>query len=118
MNPIDPLSRATTAAGATGDDGAVRAAAEKAAVKFEAYMVTQMMRRMRDGLRVLADDDSPLKNKVNDDMLDLADGLVAEQLAGRHAFGIADALLKQLLPAPAPAAPGVTDVTPQPPIAR
>lgn len=117
MTPIDPAGHAGAAA-LPGDDGAVRAATEKAAVKFEAYMVTQLLRRMREGLRELADDDSPLKNKTNDGMLDLADGLVADQLAGRHAFGIADALLKQLLPA-APVPPsGVKDVTPEPPTSR
>jgi flagellar protein FlgJ len=40
-------------------------------------------------------------------MLDMADNLVADQLAGKRAFGVADAILRQLLPA-APAAPATT----------
>ncbi|WP_431477310.1 hypothetical protein [Massilia eburnea] len=34
--------------------------------------------------------------------------MVADQLAGRRAFGIADAILRQLLPAPQPSAPPAT----------
>jgi flagellar protein FlgJ len=110
---IDPLASAanSTAAG-SADDAAIRAQAEKAAVKFEAYMVTQMLRQMRRGVREMADEDSPLKNKVNDDMLDLADGLMAEQLASQRAFGVADALLKQLLPATAGQAPAAAATAP------
>jgi Rod binding domain-containing protein len=36
-------------------------------------------------------------------MLDMADNMVADQMAGRRAFGVADAILRQLLPAPGPA---------------
>jgi Rod binding domain-containing protein len=44
-------------------------------------------------------------------MLDMADNLVADQLAGKRAFGVADAILRQLLPlnaatAPSPDMPG------------
>jgi peptidoglycan hydrolase FlgJ len=39
-------------------------------------------------------------------MLEMADGLVADALSGQRAFGVADAILRQLLPpalnAPAP----------------
>jgi flagellar protein FlgJ len=34
-------------------------------------------------------------------MLDLADTMVADKMAGQRAFGIADAILRQLLPAAA-----------------
>lgn len=83
---------------APADDAALRAKAGEAAEKFEAHMIRQMLQQMRSSMRAMADDDSPLNNKVNQDMTDLADGLVADQMAGQRAFGIADALLKQLLP--------------------
>lgn len=81
------------------DEQRLRARATEAAVKFEAFFIKQMMSQMRSATRELADEDSPLKNKVNDDMTDLADGLVADVMAGQRAFGIADMMLKQLLPA-------------------
>ncbi|UDF34251.1 UNVERIFIED_ORG: rod-binding protein [Shinella sp. XGS7] len=85
--------------GAPQDEaGRLRQRATDAAVKFEAFFIKQMMSQMRSATRVLADEDSPLKNKVNEDMLDLADGLVADAMAGQRAFGIADLMLKQVLP--------------------
>lgn len=83
---------------APADDAALRAKAGEAAEKFEAHMIRQMLQQMRSSMRAVADEDSPLNNKVNQDMTDLADGLVADQMAGQRAFGIADALLRQLLP--------------------
>ena len=38
------------------------------------------------------------KDPVNSDMLDMADKLLAGHMAGQRAFGVADAILKQLLP--------------------
>jgi len=94
-------TRLNTGQGAAldGDDARLRARATEAAVKFEAFFIKQMMSQMRSATRELADEDSPLKNKVNDEMRDLADGLVAESMADQRAFGIADLLLRQLLPA-------------------
>ncbi|WP_343629973.1 flagellar biosynthesis protein FlgJ [Roseateles sp.] len=87
-------------------DPAIKAKATDAAVKFEAFFLKQMISQMRAGTRALADEDSPDKKRVNQDMLDLADGLVADALAQQRAFGIADLMLKQVLPqaANAPAA--------------
>lgn len=87
-------------------DPAIKAKATDAAVKFEAFFIKQMISQMRAGTRALADEDSPDKKRVNQDMLDLADGLVADALAQQRAFGIADLMLKQVLPqaANAPAA--------------
>lgn len=87
-------------------DPATKAKATDAAVKFEAFFIKQMISQMRAGTRALADEDSPDKKRVNQDMLDLADGLVADALAQQRAFGIADLMLKQVLPqaANAPAA--------------
>jgi flagellar protein FlgJ len=48
----------------------------------------------------MASEDSVFKDPVNGDMLDMADKLLAGQVAGQRAFGIADAILRQLVPAP------------------
>lgn len=88
-------------------DPAYRAKATEAAIKFESFFIGRMLHQMRDGARALAADDSPGKNSINDDMLDMADNLVADQLAGRRAFGVADVILRQLLPAPQPPAPAI-----------
>ena len=89
--------------GGSGDDAVLRKKATEAAQKFEAFFIKQMMSQMRAGARTLASDDSPLKNKVNEDMLDMADGLVADSLSQQRAFGIADLLLRQILPPAGPA---------------
>lgn len=99
MLKIDtPLNPAATGAGAEADAVRLQARAAEAAEKFEAFFIKQMMSQMRSATRALADDDSPLKNKVNEDMMDMADGLVADAMAGQRAFGIADLMLKQILP--------------------
>jgi flagellar protein FlgJ len=79
-------------------DPAYRAKAIEAAVKFESFFIGHMLHQMRDGTRALAAEDSPSKSRINDDMLDMADNLVADQMAGKRAFGVADAILRQLLP--------------------
>lgn len=83
-------------------DPAYRAKATEAAVKFESFFIGKMLHQMRDGTRAFAAEDSPSKNRINDDMLDMADNLVADQLANRRAFGVADAILRQLLPQASP----------------
>ncbi|KAB8044435.1 flagellar biosynthesis protein FlgJ [Janthinobacterium aquaticum] len=80
------------------------AKATEAAVKFEAFFISHMLRQMRSGTREMAGDDSVYKDPVNADMLELADNLVADKMAGQRAFGIADAIVRQLLPAAMPAA--------------
>jgi flagellar protein FlgJ len=82
----------------SSDGTKIRAQATKAAEKFESFFIGQMLHRMRAGTRELADEDSPFKDKVNEDMQDFADGQMADSIAGQHAFGIADVILKQLLP--------------------
>ncbi|MDY0747415.1 rod-binding protein [Paucibacter sp. R3-3] len=81
-----------------GDDAKVRAQATQAAEKFESFFIGQMLHKMRASTRELAGDDSPFKDKVNEDMQDFADNQMADSIAGQHAFGIADVILKQLLP--------------------
>ncbi|HVL44670.1 MAG TPA: flagellar biosynthesis protein FlgJ [Acidovorax sp.] len=89
-----------------------RARAEQAAVRFEGLFISQMLQQMRKSAREIAGDNSLLRQKGSD-MLDYADTLVADQLAGQRAFGIADMLLRQLLP-PAAAAPAPLNVSPPP----
>ncbi|MET3131997.1 flagellar protein FlgJ [Oxalobacteraceae bacterium GrIS 1.11] len=92
------------APGAAATDPDYIAKATKAAVQFEGFFISHMLHQMRAGTRELAGQDSVFKDPVNSDMLDMADTLVADKMAGQRAFGIADAILRQLLPAPAPAA--------------
>jgi len=82
-------------------DDAYRKKAEQAAVKFESFFIGHMLKQMRSSTKELAAEDSIYKNSINSDMLDMADGQVADQLAGQRAFGVADAILRQLMPAPA-----------------
>ena len=98
-NAAAPLAQPAPAA----PDAAYAAKATEAAVKFESFFIGQMLHKMRESTRAISERDKQ-EDAVNSDMLDLADNLVADQLAQRHAFGIADSLLRQLLPqGPAPA---------------
>ena len=81
-------------------DARYRAKATEAAIRFESFFIGQMLHQMRAATREMAGPDSVFQDKVNGDMLDLADNLVADKMAGQRAFGIADAILRQLLPAP------------------
>lgn len=106
--PLDPqLPRpglakpdAVTPAAADTADAALVAQATKAAVEFESFFIAQMLKDMRATTREMADQDSVFKDKVNQDMQDMADGILSKQMAGQRAFGVADAILRQLLPAP------------------
>jgi flagellar protein FlgJ len=84
-------------------DAHYRAKATEAAVKFESFFIGDMLHRMRTSTEALKDEDR--KDSINRDMLDMADNLVADQMAGQRAFGVADAILRQLLPSAAPVAP-------------
>lgn len=101
--PESAVTPAAPSAIATAD-ASYRARAEAAAEKFEAFFIAEMLKQMRRAGSVLAAEDSVFKNPVNRDMLDLTDTLVADSLAGQRAFGIADVILRQLLP-PVTAAP-------------
>ncbi|MFC5509915.1 rod-binding protein [Massilia jejuensis] len=79
-------------------DAAHVANATKAAVEFESFFIAQMLKDMRATTREMADEDSVFKDRVNQDMQDMADGILAKQMAGQRAFGVADAILRQLLP--------------------
>jgi flagellar protein FlgJ len=92
-------------------DPAYRAKATAAAVQFESFFIGQMLHQMRAGISDIASKDSPVKDQGNSDMIDLADNLVADKMAGQRAFGIADVILRQLLPAAVPATHGGTSAS-------
>ena len=116
LNNLDPLKPLRGADAGASDAGAVRAndgaAADpavdpaykakvtKAAVDFESFFISNVLHQMRETTRGMAPDDSPFKDKVNQDMQDMADNLLAGNMANQRAFGVADAILRQLLPAP------------------
>lgn len=101
----------------TTPDDAVRARIEDAAQKFEGMFIQQMLKTMRAGTGALAGEDGFLRQDPDNPLLGLADQLMADQLAGQRAFGIADMLLRQLYPAEPlkPAADGaaLSQQTPQ-----
>ena len=102
MKNLD-ISHAAGAPGAAADpasDPVYVAKATKAAIEFEGFFIAHMLHQMRAGTREMAAEDSVFKDPVNRDMQDMADTMVANQMAGQRAFGIADAILRQLLPAP------------------
>jgi flagellar protein FlgJ len=105
LNPLSAQAQATDAADAVAPaaatpapSAAYTAKATKAAVEFESFFISHMLQQMRESAKALAPEDSPLKDPVNSDMLDMADKLLAGHMAGQRAFGVADAILKQLLP--------------------
>lgn len=102
MKNLD-ISHAAGAPAAAADpapDPVYVAKATKAAIEFEGFFIAHMLHQMRAGTREMAAEDSVFKDPVNRDMQDMADTMVANQMAGQRAFGIADAILRQLLPAP------------------
>jgi peptidoglycan hydrolase FlgJ len=92
--PLGPSAPAT-------DATAVKAAAEK----FEGFFIGQLLREMRSSTREMSGEDSIYSSSTDQDMLDMADVALGDSLASQHAFGVADAILRQLLPA-APMDPG------------
>jgi len=96
--PLAPLSVPDGAPAPAADEARFRAEATAAARKFESFFVSQMLKDMRSATRAMAPEGSVFRNAVDDDMQQYADSLVADQMAGTHAFGIADVILRQLLP--------------------
>lgn len=80
--PLDPLRQRTI----------------EAAVKFEGLFVSEMLKQMRRSSAPLAGPDALFKPPEDNPLLAMADTLVADAMAGQRAFGIADAILRQLLP--------------------
>lgn len=100
--PIPLAPDAQPPVAAAQPDPAYVAKATKAAVEFERFFVSHMLKEMRSSTRAMATEDSVFNNKVNQDMQDMADDLLAGNMANNRAFGIADAILRQLVPASAP----------------
>jgi flagellar protein FlgJ len=103
LNPLLPhpgadQPDAVAPAAADVADAAHVARATRAAVEFESFFISHMLKEMRATTREMASEDSVFKDKVNQDMQDMADGILAKQMAGQRAFGVADAILRQLLP--------------------
>lgn len=107
-----PASSANEADTAPAISPQERAKVEKAAEKFESLFIGEMLKQMRRTNAAFAAEDSPSQNRINQDMLEIADTAVADALAGQRAFGIADAILRQLLPAQPVAAVSAQSVTP------
>jgi flagellar protein FlgJ len=105
LNPLNAQAQASESAGAEKvapaadlPDPEYVKKATKAAVEFESFFIQNMLHQMRESAKTLAPEDSPTKDPVNSDMLDMADKLLSGHMAGQRAFGVADAILKQLLP--------------------
>ncbi|GAB3389370.1 rod-binding protein [Massilia agri] len=96
--PLQPGPDAPVAPAADQPDPAYVAKATKAAVEFERFFISNMLKEMRSSTRAMAAEDSVFNNRVNQDMQDMADDLLAGNMAGNRAFGIADAILRQLVP--------------------
>jgi len=93
-----PLDSAGTPAPAEADP-CYAAKARTAAEKFESFFISDMLHHTRSVTQTMAGDDSVYQNRINQDMLDMADSVVADVMSRQHAFGIADTILKQILPA-------------------
>jgi flagellar protein FlgJ len=117
MNPVDfrSLARAPAEdpAAPAPADPLYAGKAKNAAEKFEAFFIADMLHQTRSTTRALADEDSFYQNRINQDMLDMADTVVADVMSHQHAFGIADAILKQVLPAPSALKSGTLAVAPE-----
>lgn len=72
----------------------VRGAAEQ----FEAFFIAHLLRQMRESTRAMAGEESVFNSRSGQEMLDMADVALADSLAGQRAFGIADLIVRQLMP--------------------
>lgn len=79
-------------------EAALQSRATAAAEKFEGFFIAEMLHQMRRSAQESGGEDGMFSRRSNMDMLDMADNVLAEGLAKQHAFGIADVLLRQLLP--------------------
>lgn len=95
MNVNAISSQATTP---EAEDVVYRAKVQQAAEKFESFFISQMLRQMRSATKEIAGDDSIYGKNTNSDMLDYADTSVADVMSRQRAFGIADVIVRQLLP--------------------
>ena len=87
MSSIAPLSPAPL----TAAEPSQREQLAEAAKQFEAIFLRQMIGAMRSA----TDGDTLLGSSATDQFRDLMDARVAEDMAGKQSFGIADMVLKQ-----------------------
>ena len=85
-----------------------RARVAQAAEQFEGLFIHQMLQQMRKSAEQLGGEDRLFKGSADNTLVNLADRMLADALASQRAFGVADAIVHQLLPAaplkPMPAA--------------
>ena len=83
---------------ASTEDPQYRAKVQEAAEKFESFFISYMLRQMRSATREIAGEDSLYSKNTHSDMQDFADTSVADAMSKQRAFGIADIIVRQLLP--------------------
>jgi flagellar protein FlgJ len=99
LSPVtDDGAAVIAAAGEPPRDQATRQKIVQAAEGFEAMFIKEMLTQMRKATQTLAGPDSIFSNRINTDMLDMADSAIANQLAKGRSFGISEVLLRQLMP--------------------
>lgn len=92
------LAAHDAAVAAPAEDAVYRAKVQQAAEQFESFFISQMLRQMRSATKEIAGEDSIYGKNTNADMLDYADTSVADVMSRQRAFGIADVIVRQLLP--------------------
>lgn len=107
--PPGPVAASGPPAAGAGrpDQARFRRDAQAAAEKFESFFVAEILKPMHRAAREIAGGDAASRDRAGDELLEVAHSLVADALASQRAFGVADAILRQLLPAgaePVPAA--------------
>ncbi len=80
-------------------DAVLRGKVEKAAVQFEGLFIRQMLQQMRRSADEIGGKDALFKGQSGNGLLDIADTMLADAMAGQRAFGIADTIVRQMLPA-------------------
>lgn len=103
MTPITHHHLPISAAGSPMQEAGAAAKAsgttlEAAAEQFEAIFVARLLGEMRRATQALRDDAGGLgkRDRSTDGLHDWADTQVAQALASRRAFGIADTIIRQM----------------------
>lgn len=88
-----PLSSPTSVAAKTETERVAQAAE-----RFEGLFIHQMLQQMRRSAEQLGGEDRMFKGNADNGLVSLADQMLADALASQRAFGVADAIVAQLLP--------------------
>lgn len=111
MNSVQNSLLPDTAAVAVppvAENEAYRKKVETAAVQFESFFIQDMLKQMRKATKEMSSEDSIYKDSINSDMLDFADQSVAQELAKQRVFGVANAIMAQLMPQTPPASVNIS----------